>query len=306
MTEIAIMIEGQDGLDWSRWQRIAEAVDSLGFAGLYRSDHFTNASGPFKDSLEMWVSLAWLASHTRNIEFGPLVSPVSFRDPVFTARMGLQVDDLSGGRLQLGVGAGWQEREHEMFGYDLLKINERFARFEEGLEVISRLLHGDEPVEYSGEYYQLREALLLPRPQRPGGPPIVIGGNGEKRTLPLVARFADEWNGVFQTPEKMKQLNARLDGLVQEAGRGPGDVRRTMMTGLYFGRSEQDLKEKLEDRSASELVERGLIAGTPDAVVEQIGRYAEVGVQRLMLQWLWLDDIDGIEQLAQTVLPQVR
>jgi F420-dependent oxidoreductase-like protein len=305
MTEIAIMIEGQDGLNWPRWQKMAQAVDDLGFAGLYRSDHFTNAGPPDKDSLELWVSLTWLASHTRSIEFGPLVSPVSFRDPVFTARTALQVDDLSGGRLRLGVGAGWQEREHDKFGYDLMQIPERFARFEEGLEVIQRLMHSDQPVSYSGKYYQLRDALLLPRPRRPGGPPIVIGGNGEKRTLPLVARYADEWNGVFQTPERMQQLNAKLDDMLRQNGRGPDAVRRTMMTGLYFGRTSQELQSKLEQRSAEELVTRGLIAGTPAQVVDQIGRYQQASVQRLMLQWLWLDDLDGIEHLAQSVLPQV-
>ena len=107
MLEIAIMLEGQNGLNWSHWQRLAEAVEQLGFAGLYRSDHYTNASPPDKDSLELWVSLTWLASHTNRIEFGPLVSPVSFRHPTMTARMATAVDDLSGGRLTLGVGAGW-------------------------------------------------------------------------------------------------------------------------------------------------------------------------------------------------------
>jgi alkanesulfonate monooxygenase SsuD/methylene tetrahydromethanopterin reductase-like flavin-dependent oxidoreductase (luciferase family) len=106
--EIAIMLEGQNGLNWPRWQKLAAAVEDLGFVGLYRSDHFTNADGPDLDSLELWVSLTWLASHTRRIEFGPLVTPFSFRHPAFTARMACAVDDLSGGRLTLGVGAGWQ------------------------------------------------------------------------------------------------------------------------------------------------------------------------------------------------------
>ena len=118
--DVAIMIEGQDGLNWTRWQRIGLAVEALGFAGLYRSDHFTNPEAPDKDSLELWLSLTWLASHTQRIEFGPLVTPVSFRHPVFTARIGAQLDDLAGGRLTLGVGAGWEEREHTAFGFDLL------------------------------------------------------------------------------------------------------------------------------------------------------------------------------------------
>jgi alkanesulfonate monooxygenase SsuD/methylene tetrahydromethanopterin reductase-like flavin-dependent oxidoreductase (luciferase family) len=176
--EVAIMIEGQDGLNWPRWQRIALAVEGLGFVGLYRSDHYTNADPPDKDSLELWVSLTWLASHTRRIEFGPLVSPVSFRQPTMTARMASAVDDLSGGRLTLGLGAGWQEREHHNYGWDLLEIGPRFARFEEGLRIITQLLRGETPFDFNGDYCQLHEAILLPRPQRPNGPPILIGGSG--------------------------------------------------------------------------------------------------------------------------------
>jgi F420-dependent oxidoreductase-like protein len=200
MLEIAIMIEGQNGLNWPRWQKMVRAVEGIGLCGLYRSDHYTNANPPDKDSLELWVSLTWLAANTERIEFGPLVSPVSFRDPTMTARMASAVDDLSNGRLTLGVGAGWQEREHTNFGWQLLEIPERFDRFEEGLEVISQLLQSDEPVDFEGDYYELNEAILLPRPQRPGGPPLLIGGNGMKRTLPLAARYAQEWNGIFLTP----------------------------------------------------------------------------------------------------------
>ena len=174
--DIAIMLEGQNGLNWPRFQRIAQTVEELGFAGLYRSDHFTNTEAPDIDSLELWVSLTWLASHTKRIEFGPMVSPVSFRNPIFTARIAKDVDDLSGGRLTLGVGAGWQAREHTNFGFNLLEIPERFDRFEEGLTVITRLLQSDKPVDFTGNYYQLHEAVLLPRAQRKGGPPILIGG----------------------------------------------------------------------------------------------------------------------------------
>ena len=171
MIEVAIMIEGQNGLNWPRWQRIAQAVEELGFAGLYRSDHYTNANPPDMDLLELWVSLTWLASHTRRIEFGPLVTPVSFRHPTMTARMAAAVDDLSGGRLVLGLGAGWQEREHTNYGWDLLDVDGRFARFEEGLEVITRLLRSDTPVDFSGVYFKLHEGICcrgrLARADRP-------------------------------------------------------------------------------------------------------------------------------------------
>src|SRR5690606_8323429 len=162
-------------------------------------------------------------------------TPVSFRHPTMTARMAAAVDDLSGGRLHLGLGAGWQEREHNLFSHDLLDVPARFARFEEGVQVVTRLLESDEPVEYQGEYYTLRGATLLPRPQRPGGPPILIGGNGPKRSLPMAARYAEEWNGVYLTPRRITELNSRLDELLTAEGRRPEDLRRSMMTGPVFG-----------------------------------------------------------------------
>lgn len=305
--EVAIMIEGQNGLTWPRWQRVARAVEELGFAGLYRSDHYTNANPPDLDSLELWVSLTWLASHTQRIEFGPLVSPVSFRHPTMTARMASAVDDLSGGRLHLGLGAGWQAREHTNYGWDLLDVPARFDRFEEGLEVIIRLLQSDTPVDFDGVYYHLEDAILLPRPARPGGPPILIGGNGPQRTLPLVARYADEWNAVYITPARFAELNARLDELLAEAGRTTADVRRSLMTGLLFGRDQSDLNRQLQerDRTAEQLRERGVVVGTGDAIVAQLGALGDAGVGRVMLQWLDLDDLDGLAAFAAAVLPQM-
>jgi F420-dependent oxidoreductase-like protein len=302
--DIAIMIEGQNGLTWPRWQRMARAVEDLGFAGLYRSDHYTNANPPDLDSLELWVSLTWLASHTQRIEFGPLVSPVSFRHPTMTARMASAVDDLSGGRLHLGLGAGWQAREHTNYGWDLLAVPERFERFEEGLEVITRLLYSEEPVGFDGRFYHLHDAVLLPRPHRPGGPPILIGGNGPQRTLPLVARYADEWNAVYVTPGRFAELSARLDELLVAAGRAPGDVRRSLMTGLLFGRDQAELDRKLQerDRTADALQAIGMAVGTGSALVDQLGQWEAAGVGRIMLQWLDLNDLDGLEALASAIL----
>lgn len=302
--DIAIMLEGQHGLTWERWQRIGRAVEELGFAGLYRSDHFTNANPPDMDSLELWISLAWLASHTSRIEFGSMVSPVSFRHPVWTARMAKDVDNLSGGRLILGVGAGWQEREHTNFGFDLLAIPERFDRFEEGLEIITRLLREQKPVTFDGNYYQLQDAILLPHPQRQGGTRVLIGGNGEKRTLPLVARYADEWNGVFVPPQRYAALNQRLSELLEQEGRDPATVRRSLMTRVIFGRDDAAIQQQLDEMGATADAarERGAIVGNGDAVQAQLGRLAEAGAQRVMLQWMDLDDLDGLAALADAVL----
>jgi F420-dependent oxidoreductase-like protein len=315
--DIAIMIEGQNGLNWPRWKRIVQAVEDLGFAGLYRSDHFTNSSPPDIDSLELWVSLAWLADNTRRIEFGPLVTPFSFRHPVHTARMASAVDDLSGGRLTLGLGAGWQAREHEKFGFQLLDIDGRFQRMQEGLEVVTRLLRSDSPSSFSGDFYMLQEALVLPRPVRPpsradaltgrtaGRPPILIGGNGEKRTLTLAAKYADEWNAVFATVDEVRRLNGILDGLLQEQGMNPADMRRSLMTGCVFGKSDAEVKEASNlygDTTLEVLRQEGNIVGKGDQVSEQLAKLAETGIDRVMLQWLDLDDLDGLEALAKAVL----
>jgi len=305
--QISLMIEGQNGLNWPRWQRIVQTVEQLGFYGLYRSDHYTNAEPPDLDSLELWISLTWLASHTERIKFGPLVSPVSFRHPTMTARMASAVDDLSSGRLVLGLGAGWQEREHHNYGWDLLDIDDRFARFAEGLEVISLLLYSDISVEYVGRFYRLDNAILLPRPQRRGGPPILIGGNGEKRTLPLVARLADEWNAVYVTTAEFARLNVRLDELLQAEGREQGEVRRSLMTGCVFGRDQAEINRKVAERtknkrSAAQLRDHGVIVGTGADIREQVAELAEAGVEQVMLQWLDLDDLAGIESLAEQTL----
>jgi len=311
MIDVAIMIEGQNGLTWPRWQRIVQEVEALGFSGLYRSDHYTNANPPDMESLELWVSLTWLASHTERIEFGPLVTPVSFRHPTLTARMAAALDDLSGGRLMLGLGAGWQEREHNNFGWDLLDIPERFSRFEEGLEVITRLLSSDQAVDFHGKFYELQDAILLPRPQRQGGPPILIGGNGPKYTLPLAAKYACEWNAVYLPPDEFSELNNCLDELLNQENRQPQEVRRSMMTGCVFGSDKADVKHKVAARTqgkrqVDELRKRGLVVGTASEVIDQLGQLVEAGVQRVMLQWLDLDDMEGLRNMARDVLPQVQ
>ncbi len=307
--DIAIMIEGQNGLNWPRWKNIVRTVEESGFAGLYRSDHYTNANPPDKDSLELWTSLTWLADNSERIQFGPLVTPVSFRHPTMTARMASAVNDLSKGRLQLGIGAGWQEREHNLFGWDLLEVKERFKRFEDGIKVITKLLHSDEPTTYDGKYYHLKDAVMLPRPQYNNGPPIIIGGNGPNLTLPLVAQYADEWNSIYLPVTKFQKLNTRLNELIQQIGREPNEIRRSMMLGFEFDLSKEKLEQKVKERtkgklSPVELHERGLIVGTPEMVLPQLQAYAEAGIDRLMLQWLNLDDLQSLIDFSKEVLPE--
>jgi len=303
MLEIGIMIEGQNGLTWPRWKKITRLVEDAGFIGLFRSDHFTNANPPDLESLELWTSLTWLADNTKRIEFGPLVTPFSFRHPVFTARMASAVDDLSNGRLTLGLGAGWNEREHNLFGFDLLEPKERFNRFEEGMEVVTRLLQSDGAVTFEGKYYQLRGATLLPRPQRKGRPRILVGGKG-KRTLGNVVHYANEWNCVMLTPRDFATLNERLTQMLIDAGKQPDSVRRSMMTNCIFGKDNRALKEKIapRGRTLEQLQQRGIVAGPRDGVLEQLRELEHAGLQRIMLQWLDLNDLDGLEALAKAVL----
>jgi F420-dependent oxidoreductase-like protein len=307
MIEVAIMIEGQNGLNWKHWQRIAEVVEASGYQGLYRSDHFTNANPPDLDSLECWVSLTWLASHTHRIEFGPLVAPLSFRHPSHLARMAAAVDDRSGGRLILGIGAGWQAREHNAYGWDLLPVKERMDRLEEGLEVITRLMKGEQPVDFSGTYYHIQGGSLLPRPLRLGGPPILVGGNGRRRTLPLAAKFAREWNANFIPSAEFARLNAILDDHLRTFNRQPKDVRRSLMTTCIFGPDHKDVETKVSQRThgkrtIADLRQRGAIVGTADESVDQCRQLAQVGVQRVMLQWLDLDDTAGLQAMAKGIL----
>jgi len=312
MAQVGLMLEGQDGLNWERWDRILNAAETLGFQCVFRSDHFTNPNPPDKDSLELWVSLTYAATHTKRIEFGSMVAPVTFRHPSMAVRMAAAVDDLSDGRLIYGMGAGWQDREHNTFGIPFYDFPTRYAMLEDALEVTTQLLNSDDPVTYNGEHFSLDGAILLPRPARPGGPTILIGGNGPKRTLPLAAKYAKEWNAVFLSLEDWKERNAHLDNLLEAQGRRPDDVKRSLMIGGIFAKDDADLKSKLDEFSqrtgqeatAESVRARGRLAGTPTMLVDQIGEYFEAGLERIMLQWLALDDIDGIETLAKVVLPQ--
>ncbi len=302
--KISVMIEGQNGLNWTNWKKIVDTVEKFGFYGLYRSDHFTNANPPDKDSLELWTSLTYLATSTSRIRFGSLVSPVSFRNPVFTARMAAAVDDLSAGRLKLGLGAGWQEREHQNYGFDLLSFKERFLRFEEGLSIISELFGSNVPITITGKYFQLKDAILLPRPNRKGGPEILIGGNGEKYTFPLVVKFAAEWNAIFLTPEKFKEKTVLLDQLIISKGKKPGEVRRSLMTNLTYGQNQEQLQKKLNGRDPKDMAQRGIIVGSPEQVTARLIEYHQTGLDEIMLQWIDLEDMDSLIHFSETVLPK--
>lgn len=306
---IGLMIEGQFGLTWERWDRLLRAAERSGYQSVFRSDHFTEPGDQDRDALEAWISLTYAATHTQTLEFGVLVSPITFRHPTLLARMAAQVDDLSRGRLTLGMGTGWMEREHANFGIPFPPLATRYAMLKDGLEVVTRLLLSEKPVTYHGEYFQLRDAILLPRPERAGGPPILIGGNGRNKTLGLAAEYADEWNGVYVDPPTYRDLNAHLDSLLDERGRARGEVTRSLMTRVRFAKDEAALDQLKADTGLTleQLRSNGRsIAGTPSMIVDQIGAYRDAGVERFMLQWLEVDDLESVERMASDVLAQFR
>jgi F420-dependent oxidoreductase-like protein len=299
--DIALMVEGQDGLNWNRWIKLAQTAEEVGFAGLYRSDHFTNPAGPYKDSLECWISLAYLATNTKRLEFGPMVSPISFRHPAMLVRQAAAVADLSGGRLQFALGAGWQDREHTNYSYHLGSVPERMARFREAVHIMAHLLNKDEPLTFQGKHYQVNEAVLLPRPKH--RVPVVIGGSGKQVTLPLVAKYADEWNSGGRSPEDFTEINAYLDSLIEKAGRDKASVRRSMMLFLRTGRDQADLDRRLAAKPVSEMFRRNGVVATHGEVKQRLKALEAAGVQRAILNWMDdYDDVEGIAELGRAVL----
>jgi alkanesulfonate monooxygenase SsuD/methylene tetrahydromethanopterin reductase-like flavin-dependent oxidoreductase (luciferase family) len=317
MVALSVQVEIAGGLSWERWKRLVREVDRLGYRGLYICDHFlAGREGGVVDSVEIMLAFAYLAQHSERLEFGSLVTPVSFRHPVWLARDAMALDALSGGRMVLGVGAGWMEREHDMFGFELGDVRTRMRRLQEAVRVLDLLLRHDEPVRYSGRFYNLRDARLLPRSPRPGGTRLMIGGAGPQKTLPLTARYADVWNTGPRSPEAYREASTLLDELTTKAGRAPSDVRRTLMIQMICYRHESELDGQLRHvvdqfpglrgkALLDALLARSpnVIAGSPQEVIDRVQTYGAAGVQEIMVQRIDLDDLEGLQVIAEEVLP---
>jgi F420-dependent oxidoreductase-like protein len=317
--DLGIMLEGQEGLDWGRWRRYAQRVEALGYESLWRSDHFFSLMGRSeRDALETWVSLADLAAHTSRLRFGPLVCSMTFREPSLLARMAAAVDDLSGGRLVLGVGAGWNEREHEAFGLPFPPVGKRMDMLEEGIQVLQALFTG-EKVSFSGKHYSLKDAEMHPRPVQHPGPPLLVGGGGEKRTLQIVARYADEWNGFAPSAELYKQKLAVLERHCEAARRDPATIKRSVMAAFIVGRDAAEIRHRAEgiqgvltamaQTPVEQLPEmmraRGWLVGTPSQVIEQIKELEALGISRIMLQHHNQADEEVVDLIAREIMPAV-
>lgn len=312
---IGLMVEGQNGLTWERWSHILALAERLGFPTVFRSDHFF--IGPPRESLEAYLSFVVAAKETRSLRFGPLVTPVTFRHPVNVARMAAQLQNLSGGRFVMGLGAGWYEAEHRAYGIDFPPVKERFDRLEEAI-LLTKALWNDSPAHFAGKFYRLDGADLLPKPSPP--PPILIGGSGERRTLRLVARYADEWNAVNLSPEAYRAKLDVLERHCEAEGRDPTTIRRSMMAFAILGPDQAAIDNatrtimtmfgapagmSLEDfRRAARA--RGLIVGNTEEVVDTLDRLAELGVSEVQLQHFdfWSDDVP--EHIAAEIVPRVR
>jgi len=311
---LCLMIEGQEGLTWERWRRLARAAEDGGFDALFRSDHLTGLFGdPKRASLDTWASLTWLASNTSRIRFGPLVCPLTFHHPALLAKRATAVAELSSGRFDLGIGAGWHEGEHAMFGVPFPPLKERMDRFECGARAIRALWQG-RPVTLDQPYYPLRDAESYPVP--PGGRvPLIIGGRGERRTLPIVAACADEWNTTRITLEDYPAKVAALEASCRAAGRDPAAIRRSLMVPYIVGRDarERDARLAKVRRIFPRVPETdaawrsaGFLFGEPSDLVGELKRWEKAGVTRVMLQTLDMEDFGAIELLAREVVPGCR
>src|SRR5947208_2719955 len=268
------MIEGQEGVTWDDWVALAEACEEHGVEALFRSDHYISGFDETRPVLDAWTTIAGLAARTTELELGTLVSPATFRHPSVLARSAATADEISGGRVTLGLGAGWMEREHEAYGFDFATARERVARFGEQLEIVHRLLH-DDSVDFDGSYYRLQEAPGLARPQLP----ILVGGSAKPGTAGPAAHFADEYNTFFATLDEIRERKRTLDEACEQAGRDPVKLRRSLMAPCVVGRDERELLESAQRVGAR-------FGRDPKDVLERYGEYGPVGTVEHVIERL--------------------
>jgi F420-dependent oxidoreductase-like protein len=309
--QLRIFTEPQQGADYGRLLAVARAAEELGFDAFFRSDHYlkmgnvTGLPGP----TDAWITLAGLARETSRIRLGTLMSAATFRYPGPLAIAVAQVDEMSGGRVELGIGAGWYEAEHTAYGIPFPSLGERFGRLEEQLAVITGLWEcpAGKTFSYPGQYYPVADSPALPKPVQRPRPPVVIGGGGPRRTPRLTARYADEFNMPFSSATDTEAAFTRVREACAAAGRDPGSLVYSAAQVVCCGRTEAEIAQRAAaiGREAAELRTNGL-AGSPAEVAEKIGQFAATGASRMYLQVLDLHDLGHLELIAAEVLPQVR
>ena len=288
---------------------VARRTEETGFDAFFRSDHYLTMGGSgLPGPTDAWVTLAGLARETSRIRLGTLMTAATFRLPGPLAISVAQIDQMSGGRVELGIGSGWFTEEHAAYGIPFPELGERFDRYEEQLAVITGLWNTPigETFDFAGEHYQLSGSPALPKPVHEGGIPVVIGGRGKKRTPHLAARYASEFNAPFSTAEENARLFAGVRDACQEAGRDPSSLVYSSALVLCVGRDEAEVARRAAaiGRDVDELRAHG-VAGSPAEAVDVLGRYAEVGATRVYLQVLDLADLDHLDLVAAEVATQL-
>jgi len=302
VAKLAIMIEGQEGVDWRLWKHLAQTVEGLGFDSFWRSDHLYSVFGQVdRGVIECWTSLALIATWTSRITFGPNVSPMTFREPGVLARTAASVDLLADGRLTVGVGAGWYEGEHRDFGVPFPPLKERMNRMDAAFDTMR-------------EVWQTRN----PRPPR-GTIPFLVGGGGERRTLRAVARHASLWSlGGRPTPDAYRHKVEVMERHCQEIGRDPAEIRRGFQTPFLIGRTHEDLLRRagrlgsvippysgIAPEQVLEIARERSFAGTPEEIAEQMRPYVELGVDLFWLQHFLFEDDEALALLMDEVAPRI-
>jgi F420-dependent oxidoreductase-like protein len=314
--KLCLMIEGQEGLTWDDWVRVARLTEEHGLEGLFRSDHYTAIIRPDADAHDAWATLAGLAAITTRIRLGTLVSPATFRHPSILARMAATVDHISGGRVDVGMGSGWYEREHVAHGFPFLDGKRRFELFAEQVEVVVRSWT-EARFDHDGPAYRLDDQLALPKPVQSPHPPLVLGGTVKPRFAALAARYATEVNTLGAPNDALRERKSALDRACADLGRDPATLGYSVMTACFLGETAAEVRDRVAgflairgDRTDPEtlVAERRnrWLVGTVDEVGERIRELRELGVTRIFLQHLNHDDDEMVALAAGRLLSSLR
>ena len=306
---VCLMIEGQEDVTWEQWLALAGACEEHGLEGLFRSDHYESVMGMReRGSLDAWATLAALATRTSRIRLGTLVSPATFRHPSVLAKMVATVDHVSGGRAELGLGAGWHEGEHRAYGFEFPPTPIRMERLAEQLEIVTRSWTED-AFSLQGRHYQVQDLRALPKPVQRPRPTLLVGGGAGPRSLALAARFADEYNTVGVPLEELPERHGKVLDAWREAGRDPEEARLSLMTTCVVGRDRAEVSERVgrvlaaigSHDSVAEVVEArpNWLLGTVDEVAERLRGLEAAGVGRVMLQHLDHGDTEMVAVLGE-------
>lgn len=306
---VGLMIEGQEDVDWHQWQAIAAAAEAARLDGLFRSDHYGSVVGADRrGGYDAWTTLAALGAVTGRIRLGTLVSPVTFRHPALLAKAVVTADHVSGGRVELGIGAGWHEAEHRHWGFEFPPLGERMERLQEQLDIVVAMWTRDS-VDFDGRHYHIEALHALPRPLQRPRPPVIVGGRGGPRSIGLAAAFADEYNTVSASPEECRSRRRALTDACRERGRAPDTIRLSVMTTAIVGRDATEVSDRASAAAAvlrvddpQQLVSREAargVVGTLDAAAARLQDYHDAGVERIMLRNTLHRDLDAIALMGE-------